>query len=213
MKKKHRILLLGLIAIIGLSLIGCKEEEPEIIRQVGIQYDSTESTEEVIDKEEETEAPQEIETEKIGIGGSGLAGLEELQKEFDIVDTEKALSAKITDIPNYIANYIAQYYTKEKLVLDTYKVIYEDKMLITKPKDKEYYLLFSLSNYEDTSKAIVKISEIPYGKLYYYRDYLVSVKDKLVKGAIYLGQGTPSVRAEDIGAKSVLDLGEKLDFK
>ena len=127
MKKKHRILLLGLIAIVGLSLIGCKEEEPEIIRQVGIQYDSTESTEEVVDVEEETEEPQEIETEKRGIGGNGLAGLEELQKEFDIVDTEKTLSAKITDIPNYIANYIAQYYTKEQLVLDTYKVIYEDK--------------------------------------------------------------------------------------
>ena len=116
------------------------------------------------------------------------------------------------DSSNYLANYIAQYYTKENLVLEKYKVIYSDKMIITRSKDSDTLLLFSLSNYADTSKAVVNISQLAEGKLYLYKDYLVSVKKKLVKGSIYVGDGTPSVRAEDIGAKSVLSKGKKIKF-
>ena len=200
-----------LISILG--LVGCGKKEPEVVPQVGIQYDKpeTEGSEEETETEKETETETEV-SEKKGISGNGLAGLADLQKEFNIEDTEKTLSQSITDIPNYLANYIAQYYTKENLVLDVYKVIYDDKMIITKTKEDGNYLLFSLSNYKDTSKAIVKISELDNGKLYIYKDYLVSVKKGLVQGTIYIGEGTPSVRAEDIGAKSVLGSGEKIEF-
>lgn len=203
-----------LVASILLLSGGCGTKEPEVQKIVGIQYDdtsATESTEETTEETTENTESTEV-VEKKGVNGNGLAGLEDLQKEFNIDDTEKTLSQSITDIPNYIANYIAQYYTKEQLVLDKYKVIYDDKMILTSSKDSDDYLLFSLSTYEDTSKAVVKISEIASGDLYLYKDYLVSVKSKLVKGNIYLGTGTPSVRAEDIGAKSVLRSGEKIEF-
>ena len=206
----------GLLLVVAIMLLssGCGTKEPEVQKIVGIQYDdtsATESTEEATEETTENTESTEV-VEKKGVNGNGLAGLEDLQKEFNIDDTEKTLSQSITDIPNYIANYIAQYYTKEQLVLDKYKVIYDDKMILTSSKDSDDYLLFSLSTYEDTSKAVVKISEIASGDLYLYKDYLVSVKSKLVKGNIYLGTGTPSVRAEDIGAKSVLRSGEKIEF-
>ena len=58
----------------------------------------------------------------------------------------------------------------------------------------------------------IQVSQLAEGKLYLYKDYIVSVKKKLVKGSIYVGDGTPSVRAEDIGAKSVLSKGKKIEF-
>ena len=201
----------GLILVASMMLVaGCGQKEPEVEKIVGIEYDNpneTESSEDVTENTEVTET-----TEKKGVTGNGLAGLEDLQKEFDIDDTEKTLSQSITDIPNYLANYIAQYYTKENMVLDTYKVINSDKMIITRSKDSSTLLLFSLSNYSDTSKAVVNISQLAEGKLYLYKDYLVSVKNKLVKGSIYIGEGTPLVREEDIGAKSVLKEGKKIKF-
>ena len=203
-----------LVASILLLSGGCGTKEPEVQKIVGIQYDdtsATESTEEATEETTENTESTEV-VEKKGVNGNGLAGLEDLQKEFNIDDTEKTLSQSITDIPNYLANYIAQYYTKENLVLEKYKVIYSDKMIITRSKDSDTLLLFSLSNYADTSKAVVNISQLAEGKLYLYKDYLVSVKKKLVKGSIYVGDGTPSVRAEDIGAKSVLSKGEKIKF-
>ena len=203
-----------LVASILLLSGGCGTKEPEVQKIVGIQYDdtsATESTEEATEETTENTESTEV-VEKKGVNGNGLAGLEDLQKEFNIDDTEKTLSQSITDIPNYLANYIAQYYTKENLVLEKYKVIYSDKMIITRSKDSDTLLLFSLSNYADTSKAVVNISQLAEGKLYLYKDYLVSVKKKLVKGSIYVGDVTPSVRAEDIGAKSVLSKGEKIKF-
>ena len=199
-----------LVAAIMLLSSGCGTKEPEVQKIVGIQYDdtsATESTEETTEETTENTESTEV-VEKKGVNGNGLAGLEDLQKEFNIDDTEKTLSQSITDIPNYIA----QYYTKENLVLEKYKVIYSDKMIITRSKDSDTLLLFSLSNYADTSKAVVNISQLAEGKLYLYKDYLVSVKKKLVKGSIYVGEGTPSVRAEDIGAKSVLSKGKKIKF-
>ena len=206
----------GLLLVVSIMLLsgGCGTKEPEVQKIVGIQYDdtsATESTEEATEETTENTESTEV-VEKKGVNGNGLAGLEDLQKEFNIDDTEKTLSQSITDIPNYLANYIAQYYTKENLVLEKYKVIYSDKMIITRSKDSDTLLLFSLSNYADTSKAVVNISQLAEGKLYLYKDYLVSVKKKLVKGSIYVGDGTPSVRAEDIGAKSVLSKGEKIKF-
>ena len=203
-----------LVAFIMLLSGGCGTKEPEVQKIVGIQYDdtsATESTEEATEETTENTESTEV-VEKKGVNGNGLAGLEDLQKEFNIDDTEKTLSQSITDIPNYLANYIAQYYTKENLVLEKYKVIYSDKMIITRSKDSDTLLLFSLSNYADTSKAVVNISQLAEGKLYLYKDYIVSVKKKLVKGSIYVGEGTPSVRAEDIGAKSVLSKGKKIEF-
>lgn len=206
----------GLLLVVSIMLLsgGCGTKEPEVQKIVGIQYDDTSATESTEDATEETtENTESTEVvEKKGVNGNGLAGLEDLQKEFNIDDTEKTLSQSITDIPNYLANYIAQYYTKENLVLEKYKVIYSDKMIITRSKDSDTLLLFSLSNYADTSKAVVNISQLAEGKLYLYKDYLVSVKKKLVKGSIYVGDGTPSVRAEDIGAKSVLSKGKKIEF-
>ena len=203
-----------LVASILLLSGGCGTKEPEVQKIVGIQYDDTSATESTEDATEETtENTESTEVvEKKGVNGNGLAGLEDLQKEFNIDDTEKTLSQSITDIPNYLANYIAQYYTKENLVLEKYKVIYSDKMIITRSKDSDTLLLFSLSNYADTSKAVVNISQLAEGNLYLYKDYIVSVKKKLVKGSIYVGDGTPSVRAEDIGAKSVLSKGKKIKF-
>lgn len=206
----------GLLLVVSIMLLsgGCGTKEPEVQKIVGIQYDdtsATESTEETTEENTENTESTEV-VEKKGVNGNGLAGLEDLQKEFNIDDTEKTLSQSITDIPNYLANYIAQYYTKENLVLEKYKVIYSDKMIITRSKDSDTLLLFSLSNYADTSKAVVNISQLAEGKLYLYKDYLVSVKKKLVKGSIYVGDGTPSVRAEDIGAKSVLSKGKKIKF-
>ena len=206
----------GLLLVVSIMLLsgGCGTKEPEVQKIVGIQYDdtsATESTEEATEETTENTESTEV-VEKKGVNGNGLAGLEDLQKEFNIDDTEKTLSQSITDIPNYLANYIAQYYTKENLVLEKYKVIYSDKMIITRSKDSDTLLLFSLSNYADTSKAVVNISQLAEGKLYLYKDYLVSVKKKLVKGSIYVGEGTPSVRAEDIGAKSVLSKGKKIKF-
>ena len=206
----------GLLLVVSIMLLsgGCGTKEPEVQKIVGIQYDdtsATESTEEATEETTENTESTEV-VEKKGVNGNGLAGLEDLQKEFNIDDTEKTLSQSITDIPNYLANYIAQYYTKENLVLEKYKVIYSDKMIITRSKDSDTLLLFSLSNYADTSKAVVNISQLAEGKLYLYKDYLVSVKKKLVKGSIYVGDGTPSVRAEDIGAKSVLSKGKKIKF-
>ena len=206
----------GLLLVASILLLsgGCGTKEPEVQKIVGIQYDdtsATESTEEATEETTENTESTEV-VEKKGVNGNGLAGLEDLQKEFNIDDTEKTLSQSITDIPNYLANYIAQYYTKENLVLEKYKVIYSDKMIITRSKYSDTLLLFSLSNYADTSKAVVNISQLAEGKLYLYKDYLVSVKKKLVKGSIYVGDGTPSVRAEDIGAKSVLSKGEKIKF-
>ena len=203
-----------LVASILLLSGGCGTKEPEVQKIVGIQYDDTSATESTEDATEETtENTESTEVvEKKGVNGNGLAGLEDLQKEFNIDDTEKTLSQSITDIPNYLANYIAQYYTKENLVLEKYKVIYSDKMIITRSKDSDTLLLFSLSNYADTSKAVVNISQLAEGNLYLYKDYIVSVKKKLVKGSIYVGDGTPSVRAEDIGAKSVLSKGKKIEF-
>lgn len=203
-----------LVASILLLSGGCGTKEPEVQKIVGIQYDdtsATESTEEATEETTENTESTEV-VEKKGVNGNGLAGLEDLQKEFNIDDTEKTLSQSITDIPNYLANYIAQYYTKENLVLEKYKVIYSDKMIITRSKDSDTLLLFSLSNYADTSKAVVNISQLAEGNLYLYKDYIVSVKKKLVKGSIYVGDGTPSVRAEDIGAKSVLSKGKKIEF-
>ena len=203
-----------LVASILLLSGGCGTKEPEVQKIVGIQYDdtsATESTEEATEETTENTESTEV-VEKKGVNGNGLAGLEDLQKEFNIDDTEKTLSQSITDIPNYLANYIAQYYTKENLVLEKYKVIYSDKMIITRSKDSDTLLLFSLSNYADTSKAVVNISQLAEGKLYLYKDYIVSVKKKLVKGSIYVGDGTPSVRAEYIGAKSVLSKGKKIKF-
>ena len=206
----------GLLLVASIMLLsgGCGTKEPEVQKIVGIQYDDTSATESTEDATEETtENTESTEVvEKKGVNGNGLAGLEDLQKEFNIDDTEKTLSQSITDIPNYLANYIAQYYTKENLVLEKYKVIYSDKMIITRSKDSDTLLLFSLSNYADTSKAVVNISQLAEGKLYLYKDYLVSVNKKLVKGSIYVGDGTPSVRAEDIGAKSVLSKGKKIKF-
>ena len=206
----------GLLLVVAIMLLsgGCGTKEPEVQKIVGIQYDdtsATESTEEATEETTENTESTEV-VEKKGVNGNGLAGLEDLQKEFNIDDTEKTLSQSITDIPNYLANYIAQYYTKENLVLEKYKVIYSDKMIITRSKDSDTLLLFSLSNYADTSKAVVNISQLAEGKLYLYKDYIVSVKKKLVKGSIYVGDGTPSVRAEDIGAKSVLSKGKKIEF-
>lgn len=206
----------GLLLVVSIMLLsgGCGTKEPEVQKIVGIQYDdtsATESTEEATEETTENTESTEV-VEKKGVNGNGLAGLEDLQKEFNIDDTEKTLSQSITDIPNYLANYIAQYYTKENLVLEKYKVIYSDKMIITRSKDSDTLLLFSLSNYADTSKAVVNISQLAEGKLYLYKDYIVSVKKKLVKGSIYVGDGTPSVRAEDIGAKSVLSKGKKIKF-
>ena len=206
----------GLLLVVSIMLLsgGCGTKEPEVQKIVGIQYDdtsATESTEEATEETTENTESTEV-VEKKGVNGNGLAGLEDLQKEFNIDDTEKTLSQSITDIPNYLANYIAQYYTKENLVLEKYKVIYSDKMIITRSKDSDTLLLFSLSNYADTSKAVVNISQLAEGKLYLYKDYIVSVKKKLVKGSIYVGDGTPSVRAEDIGAKSVLSKGKKIEF-
>ena len=206
----------GLLLVVSIMLLsgGCGTKEPEVQKIVGIQYDdtsATESTEETTEENTENTESTEV-VEKKGVNGNGLAGLEDLQKEFNIDDTEKTLSQSITDIPNYLANYIAQYYTKENLVLEKYKVIYSDKMIITRSKDSDTLLLFSLSNYADTSKAVVNISQLAEGKLYLYKDYIVSVKKKLVKGSIYVGDGTPSVRAEDIGAKSVLSKGKKIKF-
>ena len=206
----------GLLLVVSIMLLsgGCGTKEPEVQKIVGIQYDdtsATESTEETTEETTENTESTEV-VEKKGVNGNGLAGLEDLQKEFNIDDTEKTLSQSITDIPNYLANYIAQYYTKENLVLEKYKVIYSDKMIITRSKDSDTLLLFSLSNYADTSKAVVNISQLAEGKLYLYKDYIVSVKKKLVKGSIYVGDGTPSVRAEDIGAKSVLSKGKKIEF-
>lgn len=206
----------GLLLVASIMLLsgGCGQKEPDVEKIVGIQYDNTEETESSEDvTETNTETTESTEsTEKKGVAGNGLAGLEDLQKEFDIDDTEKTLSQEITDIPNYLANYIAQYYTKENLVLEKYKVINSDKMIVTRSKDSDILFLFSLSNYSDTSKAVVNISQLAEGKLYMYKDYLVSVKNKLVKGSIYVGEGTPSVRAEDIGAKSVLSKGKKIKF-
>ena len=206
----------GLLLVVAIMLLssGCETKEPEVQKIAGIQYDdtsATESTEEATEETTENTESTEV-VEKKGVNGNGLAGLEDLQKEFNIDDTEKTLSQSITDIPNYLANYIAQYYKKENLVLEKYKVIYSDKMSITRSKDSDTLLLFSLSNYADTSKAVVNISQLAEGKLYLYKDYIVSVKKKLVKGSIYVGDGTPSVRAEDIGAKSVLSKGKKIEF-
>lgn len=212
MMVKDRVLSILLVTAIGISATGCgKQKEPEVKKIIGIEYDNTDQpTEENIEETTETKTTETV--EKKGISGEGLAGLEDLQKEFNIDDTEKTLSQSITDIPNYLANYIAQYYTKEGIVLEKYKVINSDKMIITKAKDKDNLLLFSLSKYKDTSKAVVNISELANGKLYLYKDYLVSVKKGLVKGIIYVGEDNPTIRSEDIGAKSVLSKGEKIDF-
>lgn len=205
---------LAIVLVTAFSITGCGDKEPAVKPQVGIQYDKPEDTEDISTEaiEVETET-QEHKAVKHGISGNGLAGLEELQTSTEELTAEKPSDEIITSIPDYLANYISWYYTDKGLSLDKYKVIYNDKMIITKAHDKENYLLFSLSNYEDTGKAVVNISEIAKGKLYMYKDYLISVKNKLVKGNIYLGEGTPKVRAEDIGAKSVLASGEKVDFK
>ena len=191
---------LAIMLVTAFSITGCGNKEPEVKPQVGIQYDTPEDTEKT--STETTEVETETQEHKP----------EELQTSTEEMTAEKPSNESITSIPDYLANYISWYYTDKGLTLDKYKVIYDDKMIITKAHDKENYLLFSLSNYEDTGKAVVNISEIEKGKLYLYKDYLISVKDKLVKGNIYLGEGTPKVRAEDIGAKSVLASGEKVDF-
>ena len=90
-----------LVASILLLSGGCGTKEPEVQKIVGIQYDdtsATESTEEATEETTENTESTEV-VEKKGVNGNGLAGLEDLQKEFNIDDTEKTLSQSITEIP------------------------------------------------------------------------------------------------------------------
>ena len=93
----------GLLLVVAIMLLssGCGTKEPEVKEIVGIQYDdtsATESTEEATEETTENTESTEV-VEKKGVNGNGLAGLEDLQKEFvsalaEIIHNEQSTDNK-----------------------------------------------------------------------------------------------------------------------